>query len=93
MSRGTMEATRLQMEQQGRARRFLGSWLSRPAGRGSRGQSLVEFALVFPIFLLLLFGIIEFAFVFNAQLSLNYATRDAALIAAEAGNNAKPRTA
>lgn len=51
-----------------------------------RGQSLVEFALMFPLFMLLLFGIIEFMFIFNAQLSLNYATRDAALIAAEAGN-------
>lgn len=53
-----------------------------------RGQALVEFALVFPIFLLVLFGIVEFAFLLNAQLSLNYATRDAALVAAEAGNNA-----
>lgn len=53
-----------------------------------RGQALVEFALIFPIFLLVLFGIIEFAFILNAQLSLNYATRDAALVAAEAGNNA-----
>jgi hypothetical protein len=47
----------------------------------------VEFALIFPVFLLVLFGLIEFAFMLNAQLSLNYATRDAALIAAEAGNN------
>jgi Flp pilus assembly protein TadG len=53
-----------------------------------RGQSLVEFALVFPIFMMLLMGIMEFAFMFNAQLSLNYATRGAALVAAEAGNNA-----
>jgi Flp pilus assembly protein TadG len=53
-----------------------------------RGQALVEFALVFPIFFLLLMGMIEFAFLFNAELSLNYATRDAALVAAEAGNNA-----
>jgi Flp pilus assembly protein TadG len=56
--------------------------------RRSRGQALVEFALILPIFLVLLFAIIEFAFLFNAQLSLNYATRDAALVAAEAGNNA-----
>ncbi len=53
-----------------------------------RGQALVEFALIFPIFVMLLMGIIEFAFMFNAQLSLNYATRDAALVAAEAGSNA-----
>ena len=37
---------------------------------------------------MLLLSIIEFMLLFNAQLSLNYATRDAALVAAEAGNNA-----
>jgi Flp pilus assembly protein TadG len=55
-------------------------------GRQS-GQSLVEFALILPLFVVILLSIIEFMFLFNAQLSLNYATRDAALIAAEAGNN------
>lgn len=44
--------------------------------------------MTFPIFIVLFLSIIEFMFLFNAQLSLNYATRDAALIAAEAGNNA-----
>jgi Flp pilus assembly protein TadG len=63
----------------------------RRAGRsGNRrpdaGQTLVEFALVFPIFLLLTFAVIEFAFVFSGLLGISYATRDAALIAAEAGN-------
>lgn len=53
-----------------------------------RGQTLVEFSLILPLFLVIFFGIIEFAFQFNGQLSLNYATRDAALAAAEAGNNA-----
>lgn len=33
-------------------------------------------------------GLIEFAFVMNGQLSINFATRDATLIAAEAGNAA-----
>jgi Flp pilus assembly protein TadG len=59
---------------------------SRRRRGGSRGQALVEFALIFPLFLLLLFSIIEFAFVFSAMLGLSYATRDAALLAAEAGN-------
>ena len=54
--------------------------------RQDRGQSLVEFALVFPIFFTLLLGLIEFAFVFNAILAVNYAARDAALAAAEAGD-------
>ncbi len=55
-------------------------------GNQAEGQSLVEFALVFPIFFVLLMGLIEFGLVFNALLSTNFATRDASLIAAEAGN-------
>jgi hypothetical protein len=50
------------------------------------GQTLVEFALVIPLFLSILIAIVEFAFVFNAILATNYAARDAALIAAEGGN-------
>jgi len=50
---------------------------------------MVEFALVLPIFLILFIGIIEFAFVFNAALGLNFATRNASLVAAEAGNQVK----
>jgi len=41
---------------------------------------------MFPIFIVLFFAMIEFGFFFNAQLSLNFATRDASLIAAEAGS-------
>jgi Flp pilus assembly protein TadG len=66
------------------------TWFRRMArprtGSHASGQSLVEFALVIPIFLVLLMGLIEFAFLMNGQLSINYATRDAALVAAEAGN-------
>jgi len=59
-----------------------------PTGRRRRdgGQTLVEFALAFPIFWTVLLGIIEFAFAFNAVLSVNFASRNAALVAAEAGN-------
>jgi Flp pilus assembly protein TadG len=59
----------------------------RPSQGPGRGQALVEFALVFTIFVTMLMGFLEFAFVFNALLSIGHATRDAALIAAEAGNN------
>jgi Flp pilus assembly protein TadG len=55
--------------------------------RRARGQAVVEFALVFTIFVTMLMGFLEFAFVFNALLSVGHATRDAALTAAEAGNN------
>lgn len=51
-----------------------------------RGQSLVEFALVIPLFLLLFVALIEFAMVLNAVLAINFASREASLIGAEAGN-------
>jgi Flp pilus assembly protein TadG len=54
--------------------------------RHSQGQTLVEFALVFPLFFTLLLGLIEFTMMFNATLSVNYAARDGALAAAEAGD-------
>jgi Flp pilus assembly protein TadG len=59
---------------------------ARPGASARRGQTLVEFALVFPLFVTLLMGLIEFGFVFNAMLSVNYAARDSALAAAEAGS-------
>jgi hypothetical protein len=71
-----------------RSREARSSRHAEPASRvhHPRGQALVEFALVLPIFLTLFIGIIEFSFVFNATLAVNFASRDAALIAAEAGN-------
>ncbi len=58
----------------------------RLGARSARGQSLLEFALVLPIVMLLIVGMIEFAFAFNAILSVNFASRDAALLAAEAAS-------
>ena len=61
---------------------------NRPVNEDRRaGQTLVEFALVFPLFVLLTLFILEFAFVFSALLGVNYASRNAALTAAEAGND------
>lgn len=53
----------------------------------THGQALVEFVLVFPLLFLFLMAIIEFGFTMNAWVSVDFATRDAALAAAEAGNN------
>jgi Flp pilus assembly protein TadG len=61
---------------------------ARHARAEERGQSLVEFALLIPLFVVLLMGLIEFAFAFNAMLNTNYASRGAGLIAAQTGNNA-----
>jgi hypothetical protein len=52
----------------------------------SRGQALVEFAFVFPLFMILLVAVIEYGFLMNANLASSFATRDASLVAAEAGN-------
>lgn len=59
--------------------------LARRRRNPERGQSLVEFALVFPIFMLLIIGLVEFAVMFSVMLNVNYASRDAALLAAEVG--------
>ncbi len=59
---------------------------ARRSRRSGRGQTLVEFSLVFPFFIILLFSVIEFAFALNAMLSVDFATREAALAASEAGN-------
>jgi len=44
----------------------------------TRGQSLVEFALGVPLFMLLLLGMIEFGFVFTHHIGLEYASREGA---------------
>ena len=42
--------------------------------------------MIIPLFIVLVLSVFEFAFMFNALLSIGHATRDAALVAAEAGN-------
>ena len=46
--------------------------------RGEGGASLVEFALVMPLLVLLMFGIIDFGRYFFAASSINSATRESA---------------
>jgi Flp pilus assembly protein TadG len=63
-------------------------WM-RARGKGDgRGQSLVEFALIFPIFILLFIGLIEFSVTLSVMLNVNYASRDSALLSAEVGDAA-----
>lgn len=64
--------------------------MSRPPRRRSgAGQSLVEFALVLPIFLLLLFGLIDIGrFVYTAN-ALNQAAREGARFGSVAAWSAK----
>jgi hypothetical protein len=48
----------------------------------ARGQALVEFVVVVPIFLLLLTGMMEFGFAFSDRLTLGNATREGARVGA-----------
>lgn len=47
----------------------------RPHG-GERGQSLVEFALVIPIFLVVLFAIVDFGMAFHAWITVTNSARE-----------------
>ena len=51
-----------------------------------RGQSLVEFALLLPIFLIMTIGIVDMARIFSANVNLSNSVRKAALWASEATN-------
>ena len=46
--------------------------------RGEDGQAMVEFALILPILLLILCGIIDFGWLFYNQLALNNICREGA---------------
>ena len=59
--------------------------LTRRARAGQDGQGLVEFALVLPIFVLLVTGLIEYGFLYNSVLTVQYAARQGVSVAAEAG--------
>jgi Flp pilus assembly protein TadG len=50
--------------------------------KGERGQNLVEFALVLPIFLVLVFGIVDFGMGLKAWIQVTNAAREAARYAA-----------
>jgi Flp pilus assembly protein TadG len=50
--------------------------------KSERGANLVEFALVAPFLILLLFGIIEFAWVFAQDLTVKHGAREGARLAA-----------
>ena len=50
--------------------------------KSERGANLVEFALVAPLLILLVFGIIEFSWVFAQNLNIRHGAREAARLAA-----------
>lgn len=54
----------------------------RGRARGDRGAALVEFAIVVPLFFLLVFGIMEFGWAFYQHLDVRHGAREGARLAA-----------
>lgn len=52
-----------------------------------KGQSLVEFAIVLPLILLILLGIAQFGMMFNSYLTIQNATREGARVGIVGGTN------
>jgi Flp pilus assembly protein TadG len=61
--------------------------------RDQRGAVIVEFALVVPILLLLVFGIFEFGYMLNRDMIIGNASRDGARVASLNGSAADIRAA
>ncbi|UNC93456.1 TadE/TadG family type IV pilus assembly protein [Candidatus Contubernalis alkaliaceticus] len=61
--------------------------------KNEKGQSMVEFALIAVPLLILLLGIIEFGWLFNAQIILTGSAREGARVAAVGGNQEEIQSA
>ena len=66
--------------------------------RGERGSTAVEFAIILPILIMLVFGIVEFSIAYNRQQGLHAAAREGARVAAlpqtsQAGIDSRVRSA
>lgn len=59
---------------------------ARESRDGKRGQGLVEFTLLVPLFLLILLGVLEFGLAFTHNLTLESATREGARTGAALAN-------
>ena len=64
---------------------------AKESGKGCRGATMVEFAMVLPVFVLLLFGIIEFGRYFFVQHTLQFATREGTRLALVGGTLVEQR--
>ena len=64
----------------------------RTVRRGERGASLVEFAIVAPLLILLLFGVVEFGWAIGQQVDLRSKAREATRIATVGGTVAEVKS-
>lgn len=62
--------------------------LIRKNGKGEWGQSLVEFALIVPLFLLLVFAIVDFGMGFYSWITVTNAAREGARVGAVGADQA-----
>lgn len=58
-------------------------------GKEERGQAMVEFALVLPIFMLLIFGIVDFGMGFHTWITVTNSAREGARLGAVRGTQAQ----
>lgn len=68
------------------------STLGRLGRRSSRGQTLVEFAIIVPLMVAMLFGCLETGLMFTHHMSLEYATREGARAGAALANGKQDPT-
>lgn len=59
--------------------------------KNEKGQSLVEFAIIIPLILLIVMGIAQFGFMLNSYLRIQNATREGARIGVVGGTNSEIR--
>jgi Flp pilus assembly protein TadG len=60
--------------------------------KNQKGQSLVEFAIILPIILLLLMGIVEFGMMLNSYLTIQNVTREGARLGIVGGSDVEIKT-
>ena len=70
----------------------MGNYFSRRMQERDRGAAMVEFALLLPLFIVMVIGMLEFGLLFKDSLTANSASREAARIIAAAGDNANADT-
>jgi TadE-like protein len=63
--------------------------VGRHAG-STRGQGLVEFALILPVFIVILLSLLDFGLAFSHNLTLEYSTREGARTGAALGKGKSP---
>ena len=71
-------------------RERIGAWgrARRVRRTASSGQAMVEFAIIVPLFMILLLGVLEFGFIFANHQGLEYATREGARTGSALSNGA-----